>query len=83
MKYFFIIIQVLGYSMEAFTSTDLLAVYPIKGWFYLLTFVFLFTKIFVNFYATILENSFRESKLLRRDFRTKVNVLSFGHKYLR
>uniref|UniRef100_F6RXN1 Uncharacterized protein n=3 Tax=Ciona intestinalis TaxID=7719 RepID=F6RXN1_CIOIN len=75
--------SVLGFSMEAFTSSDLLIHHPLLGSLFLFVFVVLFTKVFVNFYAVILENSFRECKLLMRDDITDDHVLSFGRKQLR
>uniref|UniRef100_H2Z1Y6 Polycystin cation channel PKD1/PKD2 domain-containing protein n=1 Tax=Ciona savignyi TaxID=51511 RepID=H2Z1Y6_CIOSA len=69
--------------MEAFTSTDLLKHHPFLGGLFLFAFVVVFTKIFVNFYAVILENSFRECKLLLRDDIDGDHVVSFGRKQLR
>ncbi|XP_078487562.1 polycystin family receptor for egg jelly-like [Ciona intestinalis] len=65
------------------SSSDLLIHHPLLGSLFLFVFVVLFTKIFVNFYAVILENSFRECKLLMRDDITGDHVLSFGRKQLR
>ena len=69
--------------MEAFTSSDLLETYPTLGGFYLLAFEVMFTKALVNFYATLLENNYRETKLLGRDFIAEKQDLSLRQKQLR
>uniref|UniRef100_H2Y6Q7 Polycystin cation channel PKD1/PKD2 domain-containing protein n=1 Tax=Ciona savignyi TaxID=51511 RepID=H2Y6Q7_CIOSA len=75
--------SVLGFSMEAFTSSNLLHHHPLLGCLFLFVFLVVFNKMFVNFYAIILENSFRECKLLMRDHIDGDHVLSFGRKQLR
>ncbi|XP_076811825.1 uncharacterized protein LOC143458832 isoform X2 [Clavelina lepadiformis] len=75
--------SVVGFSMEAFTSTNLLRAYPIRGSIFLLLILFIFIKIFVNFFAAVLENTFRELKLLRRERLTRQHLMSFGRKHIR
>ncbi|CAK8688332.1 unnamed protein product [Clavelina lepadiformis] len=75
--------SVVGFSMEAFTSTNLLRAYPIRESIFLLLILFIFIKIFVNFFAAVLENTFRELKLLRRERLTRQHLMSFGRKHIR
>ncbi|XP_076812539.1 uncharacterized protein LOC143459328 [Clavelina lepadiformis] len=75
--------SVVGFSMEAFTSTNLLRAYPIRGSIFLLLILLIFIKIFVNFFAAVLENTFRELKLLRRERLTRQHLMSFGRKHIR
>ncbi|XP_077975427.1 polycystin family receptor for egg jelly-like isoform X2 [Styela clava] len=60
--------SIVAYAAGAYMN-NLLAEHPMHGGIFLLIFLLIYVKLFVNFYACILENAYRESKLLLRDIK--------------
>merc|ERR1711881_515887 len=75
--------SVVGNTMGAFNCNELFSSHSVLGCVYFATFFLSFSTVFVNFYVVILENSFRECKLLLEENMNKQKIMKFSKKKLR